>query len=216
MVRRIATFLVVVLAALFGAAAVASAQTVSSALWGGDAGGRFGQALRDAGDCNDDGMPDLIVGMPLDDRDGVEKGRALIWFGGTDQYLTLKGTGSRERFGFSVAGIGDVNGDGVDDVIVGAPYYSGGTETGRAYVFFGGSPIDAVPDLTLTGEVGGDRFGWSVSRGGDLDDDGRPDFLVGAPLANTPGLDAGAVYLCLLYTSPSPRDRTRSRMPSSA
>jgi hypothetical protein len=138
------------------------------------------------------------VGAPLDARSGLEKGRAFIFFGGTQARLQLEGTGTQEHFGWAVSGIGDVNGDGFDDVAVGAPFNNVvASEAGRVYVFFGGDPMDATVDLTLSGEIAGDHFGWSVCRGGDLNDDGKPDFLVGAPLANAPGLDQGAVYLYL-------------------
>ncbi len=178
----------------------AHAQTISSALSAPSAaaGGLYGQSVSDAGDVNGDGVADLIVGSPGDSRDGLNQGSAVIFFGGTQNRLHLNGTLGREAFGWSVAGIGDVNGDGFDDVAVGAPLNNAiGTEQGRVYVFYGGSAMDAVADLVLDGDLPGDRFGWALSRGGDLNGDGWADFLVGAPLANAPAADNGAVYLYL-------------------
>ncbi|HKI82748.1 MAG TPA: integrin alpha, partial [Candidatus Krumholzibacteria bacterium] len=176
------------------------AQTITSTLFGQSAAanGHYGQSVRDAGDLNHDGEPDLIIGAPLEMLSGLEEGRAFIFFGGSQERLQLQGTGTQEHFGWSVSGVGDVNGDGYDDVAVGAPLNNAvASEAGRVYVFFGGDPMDATPDLILSGEIAGDHFGWSVCRGGDLNDDGKPDFVVGAPLANAPGLDQGAVYLYL-------------------
>jgi hypothetical protein len=178
----------------------AAAQTITSTLFGQSAAanGHYGQSVRDAGDLNHDGEPDLVIGAPLDSRSGLDKGRAFVFFGGTQARLQLEGTGTQEHFGYAVGGIGDVNGDGFDDLAVGAPFNNAiAAEAGRVYVFFGGDPMDTTPDLILSGEIAGDHFGWSLTRGGDLNDDGKPDFLVGAPLANAPGLDQGAVYLYL-------------------
>ena len=195
-----AMFITVLLGSTLFLAPAAHAQLISSALSGQSAasGGLYGHSVNDAGDLNGDGRADLILGAPGDSRSGLNRGRAFIFFGDSQDRLTLQGQLTREAFGWAVAGIGDINGDGYDDVAVGAPLNNSvGAEQGRVYVFFGGNPMNAVVDLVLDGEVGGDHFGWSVSRGGDLNKDGKPDFLVGAPLANSPGLDAGAVYLYL-------------------
>ena len=83
------------------------------------------------------------------------------------------GEAAGDEFGFSVSGAGDVNGDGFADVIVGANFNdAGGSNAGRAYVYYGGPGADAVADLTLTGEVAQDNFGVSVSGAGDVNGDG--------------------------------------------
>ena len=127
-----------------------------------------------------------------------------VFFGGSaldaTPDLILTGDENGAHFGASVAVVLDVNNDGVDDLLVGAPLHDAGggagANRGRAYVFFGGSPPDATADVTLSGTVNGGSFGAAVSRAGDANGDGVWDFLVGAPLED-PGArtDAGSAYL---------------------
>jgi len=123
----------------------------------------------------------------------------------TPSYLTLTGESSGDMFGWSVSNTSDVNDDGTyDDVIVGAPGYS--SDTGRAYIYHGASSMDSTSDLTLTGETAGDRFGYSVSGAGDMDDDGAPDVIVGAPFYDDgTDTDAGIIYI---YKGGSSMDNT--------
>ena len=79
-------------------------------------------------------------------------------------------------FGASVAGIGDINLDGYDDVIIG----NGHKGAGEALIFFGGAEMDSIPDIILHGENDGDGFGYEVASGGDINGDGDPDFIVAA------------------------------------
>jgi hypothetical protein len=85
---------------------------------------------------------------------------------------------SGAEFGCSVSGAGDVNNDGYDDVIVGARTYS--SNTGRAYIYYGGSSMDGAADIMMTGEASGNYFGNSVSGAGDVNNDGYDDVIVGA------------------------------------
>ena len=80
-------------------------------------------------------------------------------------------------FALSVAGIGDINLDGYDDIIVGNPYKG----AGEAFILFGGAEMDSIPDIILHGENDGDGFGEKVACGGDINGDGDPDFIVSAP-----------------------------------
>jgi VCBS repeat protein len=91
------------------------------------------------------------------------------------RFLTLTGGDAADVFGWSVAGVGDVNGDGYGDLIVGAP------GIGRAYLHYGGPEAAPVADVVFHGPGGGPLgFGYSVSSAGDFNGDGYPDIIVGA------------------------------------
>jgi hypothetical protein len=92
--------------------------------------------------------------------------------------VTMTGVTTSDSLGVSVAGVGDVNGDGFDDVIVGATTYT--TNTGRAYIYFGGASMNNTADVTLTGETTNNNFGKWVAGLGDYNADGYTDVLVGA------------------------------------
>jgi hypothetical protein len=148
----------------------------------------FGQSVALAGDVNGDGFDDLLVGAPFSDDLGSAAGKAYLYFGGqlldgTPDLILYGDPQEDAHFGWSVAGAGDVNGDGHDDLVVGARLYGTGLERarGRAYVFFGGERPDAVPDLVLTGEFMDDWFGQAVGSAGDVNGDDYDDVLVGAP-----------------------------------
>jgi parallel beta-helix repeat protein len=108
---------------------------------------------------------------------------------------TASGTAAGDRFGWNVSDCGDVNGDGIDDVIVGAPGYN--SDQGRAYIFFGGSSLigdldSDSADVILDGSWAGAQFGWDVSGAGDYNGDGINDTIVGAPGNNS---NTGATYI---------------------
>jgi hypothetical protein len=123
----------------------------------------------------------------------------------TGVYLTFSGESANDNFGWSVGNASDINEDGTyDDIIVGAPGYS--SSTGRAYIFHGASSMDSTADVTLTGENGGDKFGFSVHGVGDIDQDGKLDVAVGAPYYhNGATADAGIIYV---YSGGSSMDST--------
>ncbi len=139
----------------------------------------FGISISCAGDVNGDGYEDIIVGAP---NYSSTTGRAYIFFGGlamnTVADVTLTGAATSNYFGRSVSTAGDVNGDGYSDVIVGAYGYS--TNTGRAYIYFGGSTMNNTADVILTGQAANNLFGVSVSDAGDVNGDGYSDVIVGA------------------------------------
>lgn len=162
--------------------------------------GEFGYQVRNAGDLNDDGYPDIVAGAPFDDTQGLDAGQAFVWFGGPGMTrqpdLILEGELGGDYFGFAVAGVGDVDGDGYDDVAVGAPGHDqSGQDRGRVYLFRGGTNMDANSDQELDGEQGGDRFGWSIAPAGDMDRDNTDDFVVGAPYNDLSGTGVGRAYL---------------------
>ncbi|HUD71532.1 MAG TPA: FG-GAP-like repeat-containing protein [Dongiaceae bacterium] len=93
-----------------------------------------------------------------------------------------------DLFGTSVAWVGDVNGDGDDDLLIGAFRYPEIASVGQAYLYFGGPAIDAVADLVIPAPAGGSGwFGVSVASAGDFNGDGHPDFIIGAQQAGYEG-----------------------------
>jgi hypothetical protein len=182
---------------------------------------QFGVSVAGAGDVNGDGFADVIVGARLSNLSGNSAGAAFVFFGGPAMDgapdLILLGEADHDWFGNSVAGAGDVNGDGFADVIVGAPYNDrGGGASGAAYVFFGGASPDNQPDAILVGEMHDDQFGWSVSGAGDADGDGNSDVIVGARLHCVDmALCQGAAYArgrAYLFFGGWPMDSVPDRM----
>lgn len=146
---------------------------------------RFGAAVAGAGDINADGFSDLVVGAP-EYTFGV--GRAFVFRGsasGLDLTPTSLSDAFGGRIGTSVAGVGDVNGDGYPDVALGAPAIDNGT--GRAHVYHGGAMgVGVTASTSIVGPTGmeGD-FGTVVVGAGDINGDGYADLLVGAPRVDT-------------------------------
>ncbi|MCP4869714.1 MAG: hypothetical protein GY898_13455 [Proteobacteria bacterium] len=169
------------------------------------AGSGYGWSLASAGDQNGDGVPDLAVGAPLWVGLGGPTGRVEVLFGlpggvGSIGQLTIPGVLPQERAGAALAGGGDVDGDGLLDLVVGSPGWSGddvGEGRIEAYAGDGGAPL--FPPGTLAGGAPGAQLGASIAWLGDLDGDGRPELGVGAPTANDSSADEGAV---LVFTMP--------------
>ena len=164
-------------------------------------GDQFGYSVGTAGDVNGDGYDDVVVGAPRNDTPGTDGGRAYVFYGGAAPDatvdLTLSGAASGDQFGYSVGTAGDVNGDGYDDVVVGAPVHDvpGSLEVGAVYVYFGGASPNPVADVAMNGQAAGDWLGISVGTAGDMDGDGYDDVVVGAPFNDANGADAGRVYV---------------------
>jgi hypothetical protein len=161
----------------------------------------FGASVSSAGDVNGDGFSDVIVGALNNDAAGMDAGKAYIFFGGLSMDATpdviMTGSAPGDNFGI-VSTAGDLNDDGFSDVIVGAIRNdAGGTNAGRAYVYFGATNMDSTADLIFTGEAEEDLFGLAVATAGDVNGDGISDIIIGAPYNDFTGTDAGKAYLYL-------------------
>ena len=139
----------------------------------------FGVSVSSAGDINGDGYSDVIAGAY---GHNSNTGKAYIFYGGQAMNsaadVTMSGEAAFNYFGNSLSGAGDMNGDGFSDVIISA--FGNISLTGKAYVYFGGTAMDTVADITMTGETTNSSFGISVSSAGDVNGDGYPEVLIGA------------------------------------
>ena len=138
------------------------------------------------GDFDGDGVQDYLVGQGMSDGTQTASGQAYIVSGANpNDYITIDGTISTSQLGETVTGVGDINNDGYDDVLIGAPNQGAG---GAAYLVYGGmsgwsSTVNA-PGMTGQGQIyngaTGDELGQNISMIGDFDGDGYSDFAIGA------------------------------------
>ncbi len=237
----------VVAAALLAGPAAAGATTIdlghtagSVRITGGATNDESGSALSSAGDVNGDGRDDVIVGAPLADGSSRhDAGSAFVVYGGRrsgnlnlgtlgSAGFRIDGARKNDHAGWSVAGAGDVNGDGIDDVIVGAPGADdhGRTGSGAAYVIYGRHTADpgnvdlaklttsqATRGMRVDGASAGDAAGTAVSGAHDLNFDQRADVMVGAPHGDNNGRrDAGAAYALYGRNTADPADVDLARI----
>ena len=175
-----------------------------------------GYSVGGAGDINGDGIDDLIIGAPYSSPNG----ESYVVFGSNTGFSasielsSLDGSngfqinGIGRLVGYSVSGAGDVNGDGIDDLIIGSPFSSpnGISRAGESYIVFGNttgfsasfdlSSLDGSDGFQINGIKSGDLSGFSVGGAGDVNGDGIDDLIIGAYTANPNGvLSAGESYV---------------------
>ncbi|BBD64698.1 hemolysin-type calcium-binding region [Nostoc commune NIES-4072] len=177
-------------------------------------GGDSGRSVSNAGDINNDGIDDLIIGAPFAFRNGISQvGESYVVFGGTNvassgalnlsdlngaNGFTITGINEIDTIGNSVSNAGDINNDGIDDLIIGG--------FGKSYVVFGRTNVGSGGSLnpsSLDGTngfviniVGNNKFSLSVSNAGDINNDGIDDLILGAYEADPNGKEnAGQSYV---------------------
>jgi len=159
----------------------------------------FAQQVAPAGDLNGDGYGDLLVGTQ-------NSGRAFAYQGGPTGLETTplwSRVDAEPSFGEAVATAGDVNGDGFSDLLIGSPLFDNGqVDEGNAKVFNGGSALfKLTPEMTFLGSQVNERFGARITAAGDVNADGRTDWLMGSP--NFENGETGEGRILFFYGGPA-------------
>jgi len=181
----------------------------------------YGYSVTSLGDLNNDGVEDLAVGAPADDTSGNARGAVYIHYMNTDGTIdstvkiddtTTNGPvlADTTQFGAGVASLGDFDGDGVADLVVGARGDdTGGSDRGAIHILSMNTDgtVDATVKIasgTTNGPTLGDtsQYGVSVASLGDLNNDGSIDLLVGAPFDDTGSTDRGAIHVHFMNSIP--------------
>jgi hypothetical protein len=168
----------------------------------------MGWSVGTAGDVNGDGYWDVVVGVPDSDTilGALDVGSVYVYHGsssglGESAYWSRSGNEAGDRFGYSVACAGDVNGDGYSEIIVGAPFvFSGYENKGAAYVYSGsadGLSNGAPMWSSSPADMYSAKFGTSVASAGDVNADGYGDIIVGCPFYSCAHDQEGAAYVYL-------------------
>ena len=202
---------------------ISGTMTPSVSFYGKEYIERIGYALAGSGDVNGDGFDDFLIGTFHNAAMGQDAGAAYLFLGhqylrwGLDDSVShadarLLGQTAYDAAGYSVACNGDLNGDGFDDMIIGAPAGNDKVSymSGRVYIVFGKQRADwgfhfqlyDSSQVIYEGEGNQDLAGLSVAYAGDVNGDGYDDFLVGAPFKDAIYQDMGKVYLILGRSAP--------------
>ncbi|MEO1211796.1 MAG: integrin alpha, partial [Cyanobacteria bacterium J06638_20] len=185
-----------------------------------DAGDNSGYSVSGAGDINGDGFDDLIIGAAGADPNGLSSGESYVVFGSDQGFAArvnladldggngfiLNGIDALDNSGIWVNGAGDINGDGFDDLIIGANGAEpNGYDSGESYVVFGSdqgfaaraelADLNGSNGFILNGIDAGDGSGGSVSGAGDINGEGFDDLIIGAIGADPNGNGSGESYV---------------------
>ncbi len=169
-----------------------------------------GYSISNAGDINGDGYADLLIGASGADPNGCSSGEAYLICGKSDLSgkinlsqadVTFTGISRFDYSGSSLSNAGDVNGDGYDDILIGAyGANANGKDSGKTYLIYGTSTLNSEVNLSLAdamfaGKYKYDYAGSSVSNAGDINGDGFADIIIGSPGSNPNGKNSGETYL---------------------
>ncbi|MFO0973383.1 MAG: FG-GAP-like repeat-containing protein [Phycisphaerae bacterium] len=170
-------------------------------LSGDQAGAQFGASVAGAGDVDGDGYRDVVIGAPLRDQVATDEGRVYLFRGGAGGLSTqpvwfADGGQLWANLGTSVAGVGDFDGDGFNDVAAGARIAMSTWSARARWRCIAGAPADwsVTPRWFVAGDQSGSRFGERIAGAGDVNGDGRADLAIGAWLASFPELGEGRAY----------------------
>ncbi len=169
-----------------------------------DVEGLFGYSIGYVGDMNGDGYDDMIVGEP--GYDGY-RGKAVLYRGDSTGIIPtawygVGDVGTKEQYGFSVSGCGDIDNDGYNDFMVSSPYYINGSgAVGKVTVYYGREGILPAVVQTFYGYTDGDEFGYSISYAGDVNGDGYDDIVIGAPGTIVDGVDNTGMIMVMFGDS---------------
>lgn len=169
---------------------------------------RVGYTIAPAGDVNNDGFDDFTFGTIYEDSEDKNAGAAYIVYGRSElfsgevsisNFSKYTGSNSADKFGAALAGVGDINNDGFDDLVMGAPRF-GEHRTGEIYILYGGTEQLSGGEIAdepqhFSGEAEFDEAGTSVAPAGDVNGDGFADFIIGSPGNDSTDDNAGTVYI---------------------
>jgi hypothetical protein len=173
---------------------------------------RAGDKVQPAGDIDGDGITDILISAPFNEEGGAKAGRVYIISGDaaltfptlllTDADYKFHGENAQDQAGYAIDGDFDADGDGIADILIGAPLNDTlDNESGRAYLVFGShlSSIDFIglseADVIFTCDEDDAQLGASLSAESDVDNDGLADVLIGIPNSHAGATDSGSAVL---------------------